>query len=51
MFFGACRLEAKRTELLNALRDVNEERDRVDLSETSIGKEYVLGQPSWLSVR
>ena len=33
------RLEARRVELLNSLREVNEERDKVDLSETSIGKE------------
>ena len=35
------RLNEKRQELLNALRDVNEERDKVDLMETAIGKEYV----------
>lgn len=34
-----CRLESERTRLLNCLREVNEDRDKVDLMESSLEKE------------
>ncbi|KAG6918829.1 hypothetical protein DXG01_011234 [Tephrocybe rancida] len=42
------KLESERTKLLNALREINEDRDRADLAESTIEREFVPPRIHWL---